>query len=536
MAKKSHKYPRFAIWATALSWLILCLGCGGDVEVKKDPFLDKWKAMETESRPNSPSPRLRDLGLPEKKKEEGIGEEAKVEPEKPLPNQKISLKMHNVDVPVILRALAGAADQNIMINANVEGKIDINVKNTPWDQVFRGVLRTQGLAYKWEGDIIRIMTVKDMEHDLKLAAIQEKKKAQEIGLKRVENLVTRIVYIDYGDAKLLKENLQAFLTKDKEGKPRGSIMVDEHTNALIIQAIRDDIARMIPVIQKLDRPTPQVLIEAVIVEATKQAARELGIQWGGLVRMGDTWVTPGVNSQNILGNSINQPVDPTTGLAVNLPSDFLTNPAEGLAVGQGLTLGLLTAKLGRYLLTAQLSAMEEEGKLNILSSPSISTVDNLKAVIESGTEIPYQTRDRDLSFYIAYKKATLLLEVTPHVIDGNLLKLNILTHKDEVDFTRDVDGNPFIITKRAKTNLILYNGQTTVIGGLTKDTKGVGERGVPYAKDVPYLGQLFRKDEKRHDFEDLLIFITPYILPQKVAKNQGNVTGRKERKGPENKE
>ena len=536
MADKNHTYQRLTTWVTTLSLMVLFLGCGGDLEVKKDPFFDKWKAMEAESRPYSPSKRVRELDLPEKKPVEAIGEEAKAEPEKPLPTQKISLKMHNVDAPVILRALAGAASQNIMINSNVEGKIDINVKNTPWDQVFRGVLRTQGLAYKWEGEIIRIMTVKDMEHDLKLAAIQEKKKAQEIGLNQVKPLLTKIVYIDYADAKPLKENLQEFLTKDKEGKPRGSIMVDEHTNALIIQAIRDDIVRMIPIIQELDKPTPQVLIEAVIVEATKEAARELGIQWGGLIRMGDTWITPGAKSDGILGNSINQPVDPTTGQAVDLPADFLKDISEGLALGEGLTLGLLTAKLGRYLLTAQLSAMEEEGKLNILSSPSISTVDNQKALIESGREVPYQTNLRDVGFYVEYKKVTLLLEVTPHVIEGNLLKLNILTHKDEIDFQNDVDGNPVIITKRAKTTLILYDGQTTVIGGLTKDTKGDGERGVPFAKDVPYLGRLFKKDEKVHKFEDLLIFITPHILPQRVAKKRGDLVGKNAGDGTAKKE
>jgi len=520
VADKNYTYQRLTTWVTALSLMSL-LGCGGDVEVKKDPFFDKWKALEAESRPYSPSNRVRELGLPEKKAVEAIGEEAKKEPEKPLPTQKISLKMHNVDVPVILRALAGAAGQNIMINSNVEGNLDINVKNTPWDQVFRGVLRTQGLVFKWEGEIIRIMTVKDMEHDLKLAAIQEKKKAQEIGLNQVKPLHTKIVYIDYADAKPLKENLLAFLTKDKEGKPRGNIMVDEHTNALIIQAIRDDIARMIPIIQQLDKPTPQVLIEAVIVEATQEAARELGIQWGGLVKMGNTWITPGAAETVSDGT---QPGQPKTGEIVNLPATFLNDTAEGIALGQGLSLGLLTYKLGRYLLTAQLSAMEKEGKLNILSSPSISTVDNQKALIESGREVPYQTNLKDVGFYVEYKKVTLLLEVTPHVIEGNLLKLNILTHKDELDDvnTSTIDNNPIIITKRAKTTLILYDGQTTVIGGLSKDTKGVGERGVPFAKDVPYLGRLFKKDTKRHQFEDLLIFITPHILPQKVAKKRGN--------------
>ena len=218
-------------------------------------------------------------------------------------------------------------------------------------------------------------------------------------------------------------------------------------------------------------------------------------------------------------------MDPTTGLAVNLPAEVLPK-----AVGEGLTLGLLTAKLGSYLLTAQLSALEEEGKLHILSSPSISTVDNHKAVIESGAEVPYQTKDKDFSFYIAYKKATLLLEVTPHVIDGTLLKLNIRTHKDEVDFTNEVEGNPTILTKRAQTNLILYNGQTTVIGGLSKNTKSHNERGVPGAMRVPYLGNLFKKDSRTHDLEDLLIFITPYILPQKVAERQNGPGGTKENK------
>jgi len=505
----------------SMHWVILAilthmlmLGCATKESAKKEVFLEKWKSMAKDSKGYSPSSKVRSFDIQEQKPEEKIapGKEKNLAPEKPLPIQKVTLKMHEADVPVLLRALARLADENIIINAGVKGKLSMNVKDVPWDQVFKGILRTQGLNYSWEGDIIRVITLEDMERDLKIEAIQGTRKAQEMNMRRVETFLTTVVHVDYADATKLKENLQEFLTKDKEGKPRGSITVNEHTNSIVIQAIRDDIVKIIPLIEGLDRPTSQILIEANIVETTRDTARDLGIQWGGLYHKGKYWITPGANSAGVMEQPISEGIDPSTGMAANFPVDLKT--------AAGLTLGFVQESVGKYLLSVQLSALESEGKLNILSSPSITTLDNQKAIIESGAEIPFQTvtgTGASQDVQIEWKDATLRLEVTPHVIGNQMLKMKIHTTKNEPDFTRTVQGNPTIIKKEAETNLILYDGETTVIGGLTKETNSGSESGIPGLKDIPGLGYLFKGEGKSNKMEEVLIFITPHILTQKLA-------------------
>jgi len=177
----------------------------------------------------------------------------------------------------------------------------------------------------------------------------------------------------------------------------------------------------------------------------------------------------------------------------------------------------LLAKDGDSLLAVQLTALEQDGKLKILSKPSITTLDSQTAIIESGDEVPYQTVD-DRKVNIQYKSAVLRLEVTPHVIDGETLKMKIFTTKDELDFTRTVSGNPTVITKKAETNVILFNGQTTVIGGLNKKTTRDGDYGIPILKDIPVLGYLFKGQSDSDQMEDVLIFITPHILEPKTTQ------------------
>ena len=499
-----------AMLGLGMLFIAIIPGCASKKSQEEDPFFGKWKIMAGRSNPASPAKKIRAIELPPENGRPAPKKQPQQGIKKSFPTQKVTLKMYNTEVAVLLRALARAADQNIMINTTVEGKININVKDAPWDQVFKAILRTRGLTYTWEGDIIRIMTAEDMEHDLRIDSIIGKRKAQKIGLKNIEPLLTKIILVDYADAKGLKKNLDKFLTKDEEGNPRGSVLVDEHNNALIIQAIRDDLERMIPLIQSLDRATPQVLIEANIVETTRDTARELGIQWGGLYHSGNYWVTPGANTDGVLGQTLNQGINPSTGQAVNFPADLGSevDPA-------GLTVGLVTEELGKYLLNVQLSALENEGRLNILSSPSITTVDNQKAIIESGSEVPFQSIDENGNIKVEFKKAVLRLEVIPHVINGKMLKLKIITHKDEVDFTSTVLGNPTIITKNAETNLILYDDQTTVIGGLSKQSTSDSESGIPGLKEIPLLGYLFKGEGKTDKMEEVLIFITPHILKEK---------------------
>lgn len=466
--------------------------------------------MAEKSRGYSPGPKRCALDLPKKKNESVSKQKLKreIKKEKPLPKQKITLKMYETEVGAVLRTMARAVNQNIMISETIKGLININVKNAPWDQVFHSILRTHGFTYAWEGDIICIITIEDRQKDLKQLEAEQQIKSKKREMEMVEILLTRLINVEFADAKKLKANLEKFLTENTEGKPLGSVMVDEHTNSLIIQAIRKDMERMIPLIEELDRPIPQILIKAHIVETTKDTAKELGIQWGGLYHGNNYWITPGANSQGILDQSLSEEgIDPTSGIVSNFPAD--------LSDGMGMTIGYVIENIGNSILNVQLSALQKEGKLNILSSPSITTLANQLATIESGSEVPFQTIEDD-EIKIEFKKAVLRLEVTPHVIKDQMLKMSIITNNDELDFTRTVKGYPTIITKKAQTNVMLFDGQTTVIGGLNKQTRSNSESGVPLLKDFPLLGYFFRGKGNSNRMEEVLIFITPHILKEKI--------------------
>ncbi len=481
-------------------------GCSNKKDLKdiQDPFYEQWRVKAEEAKGHSP---VEPPPIDEEPFEiisQDPAARAALEVPRPLPNRKISMKMNNIDVAVLLRALARAADQNIILNEKVSGKININIHEASWDEVFLSILQTHGLSYAWQGNIIRIMTAEDMDADLL-------SKARRRELRLAQPPLTRIVSVKFSEAEKLKSNLEQFVTVDRNGNPTGSILVDEHTNSLIIQAIKNDMDRILAVVKKLDRPTPQVLIEAYIVEANKDVARELGIQWGGAYKgtSGDKNVIISGNQGGNASGGINDPIDVTTGSVVDLPA---------LAIGgfNPATLGLIYTRVGEYLLSAQLSALQDQGKLHILSSPSITTQDNKLAFIESGQLVPYQTVE-DGEVNIEYIDAVLRLEVTPNVIDGNTLKLDIKVNKDEPDFSRTVLGNPTIITKKAETNVIQNDGQTIVIGGLSKEASSRNDTGTPFLEDIPGLGYLFKRKSSADRMEELLIFITPHILKSKAA-------------------
>ena len=491
--------------------------CAGMKAEPRDSAFDKWRVAAEQSKGYSPSAKPSPERVPERSEGEAVGkpwEEQESVPRRELSTQEISLRMHNTDVTVVLRALAKAVNQNIIINDSVKGTINISIDQSPWDKAFLSILRSSGLTHEWQDDIITIISTEDRARGLKQLEVEERIQTKEKELERVAFLHTEVVPISFADPSSLRENIEKFLTEKSDGKPLGSITVNKHTNALIIQAIRSDIERILPLIEELDRPIPQILIEAHIVEATSDAARELGIQWGGLYHGTENgtnyWITPGV-AQGTQGTGPGTGiklgttgiVDPSSGFAANFPAT-LTDSA-------GFSIGYVAESIGENILAVQLSALQRDGKLNILSNPSITTLDNQQAIIESGREVPFQTIE-DGEVKISFKKAVLSLKVTPHVIDGRTLKLIINTHKDELDFANQVQGNPMIITKNAQTSVILFDGQTTVIGGLNKETSSSSETGIPWLKDIPLLGHLFKSRSNRKDMEEVLIFITPHIL------------------------
>jgi len=507
-----------------LSFFILfAAGCSHEQnKSKRDLFFETWKLRAQESKGHSPAPRNKEIRLvtPKSSLNKRIQKL-----KKPLPKQKVSLKMDNENVGVILRTLARGVEQNIIINSNVKGKINIDIKNVPWNEAFSGVLHANGLTHTWEGSILRVMTLSDMERDLKASRILEKQKSVALEMESVEPILTKVIKIDFADAKQLQKNLTPLLTRDKSGKNRGHVTVNQHSNSLIVQATKSDLIRIIDVIKNLDSPTQQILIEADIVETSRDVARDLGIQWGGQY---NTKVNNSGSKRIYFGGGSNGQVDSSKPFDAN--SSF-GNGLSGTPFGinfpvptsdKGANLNLMFGTVYGNILEMQLSSLEAEGKVNVISRPSITTMDNQTAVTKSGSQIPFMVTDSDGETEVRFKDAVLKLEITPHVIDNNYLKMKILVTKDEVDFSADtrVQGNPVIKKRETRTTLIVQDGETIVISGLSKNTKTNSESGVPWLKDLPGLGILFRNDGKSNNKEEVLIFITPNILKQKISRNE----------------
>jgi type IV pilus assembly protein PilQ len=450
--------------------------------------------------------------------------------EKVYGGPRIFLDVQDADIKSVLRLLAEQGNVSIVSGDDVKGTLTLHIKDVPWEQALETILDLKGLTQKREGNVITTMTLEKMKKDEadRQAAMEAKRKSElERAQPAPEPLITRVVSIDYNDAKKLTENIRDFLTKDKDGKALGSVKVDEHSNSLIIQATRQEMTRLFPLIERIDKPTSQILIKANIVETTKDTARNLGIQWGGVFgqRAGNQslYITPGGIGGSTVppGSALSGGYTPTSGLTGIGGQGFGVNFPAAMTGTASASLGLLLGTIGGNILDVQLSALQKDGKLNILSSPSITTLDNQMAFTENGDIVPYATTETSggtLTRSIKKEEATLRLEITPHVIDGEKLKMKIVVKKNEVDPSRNVDGNPYIIKKQTETNLIAQDGETIVISGLTKQKRLDGTSGVPWLKDIPVLGWLFKGEGKSELMEEVLIFITPTIIkPQEMA-------------------
>ncbi|MDO8724219.1 MAG: type IV pilus secretin PilQ [Syntrophales bacterium] len=441
---------------------------------------------------------------------------------------KISLDFQDANIKSVLRLLSELANVNIVSGDDVKGNMSIQMKAVPWDQALDTILSITGLAKKQTGNIITVMTLEKMKKDDadRLATLEAQRKVDaERANPAEEPLVTRVVSIDYADAKKLTENILDLLPKDKDGKVKGSVKVDEHSNAMIIQATRQDMTRLFPIIEKIDKPIPQILIKANIVQTSKETARNLGIQWGGMwgqkIGSQGLYVTPGGvgGSAAAPGSAFSGAYNPTSGVAGISGQGFGVNFPASMSGAASASLGLMFGTIGENILELQLSALQTDGKVNILSSPSLTTLDNQKAYTESGKRIPYSTLESSggtITKSVKFVDAVLRLEITPHVIDGKSLKMKILVQKDEIG--PYVAENPVIFKKQTETSLIVQDGETIVISGLSEQKNNNTTSGVPWLKDIPGLGWMFKGEGKSESMEETLIFITPTILkPQAVA-------------------
>ncbi len=471
---------------------LLLSGCASTQKEPEDDFIEQWLRQSETARGYSPDIRERDV-LDVEDALAFFDELDEPEVERKLPEERITLRLSDAPVQSVLRAMARAADQNMLIGDSVAGTMSVDIRNVPWDQAFTSIVVSRGLEWSWKGDIIRIRSVEDIQSEINISRATEELRARQLSAERAGPLVNRIIKINYADAENLSENLTEFLSRDEDGEVIGRMRVNEETNSLLVQATRADMERIGRMIEHLDRPRAQILIEANIVEANQETARELGMRWSG------RYVTSSgsMDDFGIVG-------DPRV-------------PEESFAGMEGMSLGLVAGRVTGNVLYAHLQALQRDGRLNILSSPSITTMDNQMAYTEHGEKVPYETTDLEGRRDVEFEDAVLRLEVIPGIIDGEHMKMNIKVKKDEVDFTQTVNGNPLIKRKETETNLVVRDGETIVISGLSKQTvTGTGE-GVPVLANVPLLGWLFKGERKSEEMEEFLIFITPTILGTRGA-------------------
>ena len=417
---------------------------------------------------------------------------AQASPEKKYTGEKIALDFYDTDIKNVFRIIREISGKNFAIDKTVTGKVTLTLeKPVPWDQVLDLVLKMNQLGMTMEGDIIRIATLTTLAQEEKLK--QAKLKAEQQALKQqqaLEPLITEYLPVNYSNAKVeVLPHIQVVLTEN-----RGKASVDERNNQLIITDTVEKIRMVKQIVEKIDQVTPQVIIEARIVEANTNFSRDLGFDWGEV-----TLGTFEINNWN---------VGPTSFQASNLPD------ADPTAV-----LGFNFAKLGGTpftIIDAKLEASEVEGKTNILSAPKIITLDNKKAKIKQGFEIPYQERDSSGNSTVRFKDVDLLLEVTPSVTPDSRIAMNIFVTKNEV-FEQTQQG-PALSTNEAETEILIDDGDTVVIGGILKSTKTWDEDRIPGLGKLPVVGWLFKSQSSTDDKNELLIFMTPQIVKLEQKK------------------
>ena len=402
--------------------------------------------------------------------------------------EKISLDFQNADINDILRLIAEVSGLNIIAGPDVKGTITTRMVDVPWDQALDVILKINGLDQERDDNIVRIAPVSRFinEREERIRALQAVEKS--------EPMVTQIVPVSYADVGELKTNLERVLSE------RGTIWVDSRTGTLVVTDVQRNVDDALELIKTLDRQTPQVMIESRIVEASRDFLHELGVQLGAAF-------------SHTTDRKFPSTVDVGGGVAGANNGNFLVDLPAAVGAGSG---GAITFALAgaNSLLNIQLSALEESGKGKIVTNPKIATLDNTEAVIESGRRIPYSTISED-GTKTEFVDASIELRVTPHISPDGFIDLKILATKNEADFSNtSANGVPTILTREATTNMLVRDGDTVVIGGLYKRTTQESRNGVPWLSDVPGLGWLFRKNLKRDEHEELLIFITPRIIKQ----------------------
>jgi len=435
--------------------------------------------------------------------------------------EKLSLNFQNVEVRSVLNVIADFTDLNIITSDTVSGNLTLRLKDVPWDQALAIILQARGLDMRKTGNVIWIAPRDELATREKLALESQ----QQIG--ELEAVRTESFQINYQKAldlqKLLTDPQQRVLSK------RGSAVVDARTNTIFVQDVPSRLEEVRKLLNKIDIAVRQVLIEARIVEANDTFSKNLGVRLGynQVIPGGDPARSPNANTRFNVGPNLTPTAQNTidaagnqllTGTPALIPDGQNVNlPAGGVGgFNPGAFSVILFNKAFTRFLDLELSAIEAEGKGKIISSPRVLTANNVEALIEQGTELPYQQATSSGATSVAFRKANLSLKVKPQITpDGNII-MTLEVNKDSVG--QVTTAGPAIDTKHVQTQVLVENGGTVVIGGIYTQTLQTTNTKVPFFGDIPLLGFLFRNTQRTDNKTELLVFITPRIVEDKFGQ------------------
>ncbi|MCP5128524.1 MAG: type IV pilus secretin PilQ [Pseudomonadales bacterium] len=420
---------------------------------------------------------------------------------------RISLNFQDIEIRAVLQLIADFTELNLVASDTVRGRITLRLQNVPWDQALELVLKTKGLDKRQIGNVLMVAPA---------AEIAERERQQIEANKQIAELAplqSEFVRIRYANAANV---VNLFSAGSEEGgsliSSRGSVVVEPRTNSLIITETAPKLAEIRALIELIDIPIRQVMIEARIVIAQSDATKNLGIEWGGayLNTNNDNITSVSGNTENVVG--INEAVINGTQPQVDYPGALLVD--LGVTRSSGFAVGFTS---GDLFLTAELSALEAAGEGEVVSQPKVITGDKQQASIKSGTEIPYQESSASGETTTTFKDAVLALDVTPNITPDDRIMLELQVNQDSVgELVPSGQGGfiPSIDTTQLNTQVLVGNGETVVLGGVfkTEDIESVNK--VPFFGDLPYIGAFFRNQSTSHKKTETLIFITPRILAE----------------------
>lgn len=419
--------------------------------------------------------------------------------------KKVSFEFKDIDLHNFLRIMAEISKRNIVVGDDVSGKVTVRLRNVPWDQALDLVLRTKQLGMEETGSIIRVAPLSKLEDEAKQRA--ERIKA----MRGVAELAVQLVPVNYATAEQMSGRVKEVLSE------RGSVTTDSRTNTLIVRDLPQNMGKVRSLVASLDTQTPQVLIESRIVEAVATVRRAIGVQWGGqavasagtgnptgLVFPNSVAVTGGAGAGNANG--------------VSTPPNYAVSLPVGAGDGSGGALGMVFGSAGGALqLNLRLSALEAQGQVKTISAPKVTTLDNESAKISQGVSIPF-SQVSAAGANTSFIEARLSLDVTPHITQDGSVLMKVKAENSQPDpANTGSNGQPAIQRKEASTNVLVKDGDTTVIGGIYVRIGSQNSAGLPFLSRIPVLGFFFRNNSELETKNEMLIFITPRILNRQAV-------------------